>query len=795
MKRLRLATKLALAIVPIALLALATGGLFVWNGLEAAEDEGLAAQAARVAALAVDSLDDVGAEHEAALRSALGEEVNVESLRTTVDSQLSELRSAAQELALASAGEASGIGASIVGDISRTVGLVGRIRESDPLSLETEESIDTVGEYLTGIMSQSSYYLNSEARAREGDGVIALAEASLASTEQERLIIRDGGPDSTVEPTDLARALESIEATVEDRLVFAATSSPSVQALGFRAGQVLDDDDMVDLTAFPTQRDATFANAASDIITRVADAASADATAERNEALLVAGVVLGTILLATIVAITVGRSLVRRVAAVTNAAHNIAHNELPRLVDSLKDPTGELVATTIDLDQSGSDEVGELARSFGAMHTTLINVANEQMETLRSGVSDIFVTLARRNRSLVDRQLSLIDTLESDEEDAETLKGYYELDHLATRMRRNAESLLVLAGTETPRMWSNPLGLEDVVRAALGEVDDYQRVDILAVEPATIPGRAVTDLAHLISELLDNATSFSPPTERVRVTGLFDDDGYVISIADNGVGMSEERISEFNRLMQEPPVLGLVLEPTLGMYVVGRLAKRHDIGVRLVRGAPGVTARITLPRTLLNKESVTPAPEVDRTLGRPTLGLVPDLEGRKRLVDSPRPAAAGGPVSEDTGEKPSLPQRPAPLPADRETSAATAPTERPTSVRVPAAAYGSDRPQRSGKPGAHGMADATSAPRQPAHLPSPARDDSPTEGQGGLPTRTPGASFKLDENKPASSAASRLGAAGLRDALVGYKTGAQEANTTPSAPDDPDRGDHERNDG
>src|SRR5690606_37032365 len=273
---------------------------------------------------------------------------------------------------------------------------------------------------------------------------------------------------------------------------------------------------------------------------------------------------------------------------------HVADEELPKLVDALANPTGQLEGTIpVELEESGPDEVGELARSFAALHSTLVDVANRQMEILRKGVSEIFVTLARRNGSLVDRQLALIDELEAKEEDPDILDGYYRLDHLATRMRRNAESLLVLAGSESPRMWSEPLEMDDVVRAAISEVDEYQRIDVLALEPALLKGKVVTDLAHLMSELLDNATQFSPPSERVRVTGLFDDHGYVITIADSGLGMSEERMAELNRLIEDPPVLGLALEPTLGMYVVARLAARHGIKVRHVPGVPGSSVRIT----------------------------------------------------------------------------------------------------------------------------------------------------------------------------------------------------------
>ncbi|HJQ90847.1 MAG TPA: ATP-binding protein, partial [Acidimicrobiia bacterium] len=222
------------------------------------------------------------------------------------------------------------------------------------------------------------------------------------------------------------------------------------------------------------------------------------------------------------------------------------------------------------------------------------------------GVSGILVTLARRNSSLVDRQLALLDELESREEDPETLGGYYQVDHLAARMRRNAESLLVLAGSESPRVWAKATEISDVVRAALSEVDEYQRVELLALEPARLYAGAVTDVAHLLAELFENSLQFSPPTEPVRVTGLFDIDGYELSISDHGVGISDPRLAEMNRILERPPALGLSVEPTMGIYVVAKLADRHGLNVQLIPSVPGITVKVTIPRDRLEMARVEP---------------------------------------------------------------------------------------------------------------------------------------------------------------------------------------------
>jgi HAMP domain-containing protein len=300
----------------------------------------------------------------------------------------------------------------------------------------------------------------------------------------------------------------------------------------------------------------------------------------------------------TIVAVAlVGRSTTRDISRVTSAAKTMAHKDLIDLLDTLRSTEPDLAAIRpLELEISRQDEVGELARAFEGLHSSLIEVAARQMEALRQGVSSIFVTLSRRNGSLIDRQLALLDELEAREEDAKTLAGYYQLDHFATRMRRNAESLLVLAGSESPRIWAKPTEMSDVVRAAVGEVDEYQRVDVLALEPARLSGGAVSDVSHLLAEILENALQFSPPSEAVRVTGLFEMDGYQLTVSDRGVGVSEARVAELNRILDEPPALGLSVEPTLGMYVVAKLAHRHGVSVELIRGLPGLTVRVTVPR-------------------------------------------------------------------------------------------------------------------------------------------------------------------------------------------------------
>lgn len=310
------------------------------------------------------------------------------------------------------------------------------------------------------------------------------------------------------------------------------------------------------------------------------------------------GVVVAAVVLATVLMVQrTARSAARDIEKVSAAANKVSHRDLVELLDTLRSPDADLSSITpLDLGIDRDDEIGHLGETLENLHLSLIDVAYRQMEALRQGVSSIFVTLARRNSSLVDRQLALLDEFEDREEDQQTLAGYYQLDHLATRMRRNAESLLVLAGSESPRVWAKATDMADVVRAAVSEVDEYQRIEVLALEPAKLSGGAVSDVSHLLAELLENALQFSPPSEAVRVTGLFVAGGYQLSVSDRGVGISDARVGEINRILDNPPALGLSVEPTLGMYVVAKLAHRHGVDVELLRGVPGITARLTVPR-------------------------------------------------------------------------------------------------------------------------------------------------------------------------------------------------------
>jgi signal transduction histidine kinase len=307
------------------------------------------------------------------------------------------------------------------------------------------------------------------------------------------------------------------------------------------------------------------------------------------------------------------RAVTQPLGRLTAAAKKLAEVQLPGLVNGLRSPSAEdqqyLVATIQPIDIRSKDEIGQQAEAFNSVQTTAVDVAAEQAELLRKGISEIFVNLARRNQVLIDRQIEFLDELEAAEDDPDQLGQLYRLDHLATRMRRNAESLLVLAGLEPTRKRTRPVALVDVVRAAIGEVEDYARVDIAGFDEVEVVGNAAVDLGHLLAELLENATNFSPPASRVHVDGHGAANGYVVTINDEGIGMTDEQLAEANSVLASPSPVGLELTRSLGFTVIGRLAARFGVAVRLTASpAGGVAASVHLPSHLMAADDIEDEP-------------------------------------------------------------------------------------------------------------------------------------------------------------------------------------------
>ncbi len=321
-------------------------------------------------------------------------------------------------------------------------------------------------------------------------------------------------------------------------------------------------------------------------------------------------VALAAVILSGFVVVLVGRTISDPISDLTAAADELANVRLPQLVESLRNPGSPAPSFEPMSVDNQSEEIARLMGALNAIQESASEVAGQQKAVVQAGVTDLVVNLARRNQSLIDRQIECIDTLESNEEDPERLEQLFALDHLATRMRRNAESLLVVAGAEPPRRRGAPVAIADVLRVAMSEIEDYRRVSLNSVDEALVGNQPAADLAHLLSELMENATSFSPPDTVVEVKGIQEGDGYyLISVTDLGIGMNDEQLDAANTVLANPPELGLGLSRSLGFIVIGRLARRLGVQVELARGTggSGITALVLVPASVLAGGPAAPA--------------------------------------------------------------------------------------------------------------------------------------------------------------------------------------------
>src|SRR5690606_8719757 len=270
---------------------------------------------------------------------------------------------------------------------------------------------------------------------------------------------------------------------------------------------------------------------------------------------------------------------------------------------------------------TGSAEISDVAGAFGAVQDTAVRAAVGQA-ALRHGLGQVFLNLARRKQGLLHRQLALLDGMQRRTHDPDQLEELFRLDHLTTRMRRHAESLIILSGSAPGRAWRKPVPVIDVVRAAIAEVEDYTRVEVANMPRSAIDGSAAADLTHLIAELVENATIYSPPDTAVHVRGDRVSNGYSVEVEDRGLGLQPEEYEAYNRVLREPPEFDLADSDRLGLFVVAKLAQRHSINV-LLRRSPfgGTTAIVFVPDRLITDQPELPEAKSDE---------LPSLPGRTR---------------------------------------------------------------------------------------------------------------------------------------------------------------------
>ncbi|QOC91230.1 sensor histidine kinase [Micromonospora craniellae] len=441
---------------------------------------------------------------------------------------------------------------------------------------------------------------------------------------------------------------------------------------------------------------------------------------------LAAGLGLLAVIASVVVSVTTARALVQQLQRLRDAAFQLANERLPNVVDRLGRGEQVNVAKEAPPLQFGDDEIGQVGKAFNVVQETAIRTAVEQAE-LRRAVRDVFLSLARRTQALVHRQLTLLDSMERREQDAEELEDLFRVDHLATRMRRNAENLIVLSGSTPGRAWRRSVPMVDVIRGAVGEVEDYTRVQVLPISGVSLAGRAVGDVIHLLAELIENGLSFSPPHTTVEVRGQLVPNGFAIEIEDRGLGMTEEDLAAANHRIVDRSELNLADASRLGLYVVSRLTDRHGVRVRL-KESPygGTTAVVLVPSDLIIVDGAQPAvppatrsdtpelpagtPTTDERLPAPVAVAAPVATAPRTEAWEAEPAA---PTSAESAEEVSgLPTRSRRRPGQAALDGPTIPIELPV---TPPPGEGLARPPRLPVDTAPGA--APSAPPVPAATP------------------------------------------------------------------------------
>ncbi|SFI38474.1 Signal transduction histidine kinase [Amycolatopsis regifaucium] len=326
-----------------------------------------------------------------------------------------------------------------------------------------------------------------------------------------------------------------------------------------------------------------------------------------NSAWIGGAIVLLALIAALALMLVIARLMLRPLRILRKTALDVAYTRLPETVQAILDDPDPVNASKRSVEPvpvTSRDEIGEVARSFDVVHAQAVKMAAEQA-LLRENVNGIFVNLSRRSQRLVERQLGVIDRLEADEQDPDHLASLFELDHLATRLRRNGESLLVLSGAGLAKSVPKPVPAADVIGAAVSEIEQYARIEIGIVPDVAVQGLTIHDLVHVLAELLDNATYFSEPETKVTVRAVITrKKALAIQVTDHGVGMTEERLAEVNQRLADPPDLDVSVTRRMGLYVVARLARRHGIEVRLRENEDiegGVIARVVVPAELLTQ--------------------------------------------------------------------------------------------------------------------------------------------------------------------------------------------------
>ncbi|WP_262391543.1 nitrate- and nitrite sensing domain-containing protein [Nocardiopsis sp. CNR-923] len=678
----------ALIVIPTAV-ALALGGLRVYESTDTTVTHAHIQDRAEIGVLVVEMANQLGRERSA---SAIYISDDPDPSRRSDDLRqgLEEQRDASRELYTSLMAQLDDLG-KLDGELATTrlENLRSQLANLDTMREEVDTTRVTVLPVVTNYrtISRSLREFNQTMADESGDTDLREAVRALTALSSARdqlsyeTALMSHALSRNTMTGGIAEAIESSRARYENEISnFVQAASPEQRAIfdenftGLEVSQVstmrmrvmyradrgdnltgvTDNDGPEDYQEIAT----TALNLLQTVEEEIARAIAADADELRTAAMtrtvtdlvVVVAVLLAVFVLTSLVV----RSLVRPLRTLEDGARRIADRDLPEAINRMQEAGSAPDARVAPIEVDTRDEIGEVARAFDDVHRVALTLASDEA-ALRSNVNAMFVNLSRRSQTLVERQLRLIDGLEQSEQDADRLSDLFQLDHLATRMRRNNENLLVLSGQDNTRKWAQPVPLVDVLRGAVSEVEQYERVNVRAPSHISVLGRPVNDVIHLVAELVENATSFSPHDTEVLVSAkTLAHGGVQVDVTDSGIGMAAEDLAAINARLAAPPVIDVAVSRRMGLFVVSRLAHRHGIELELAEAhGGGTTARVIFPPDLL----ITPV-EGQHAVGgaEPRAQLptgAPDTyaEAEAAFASSPAPAEPGDPWQ--TGDAPS----------------------------------------------------------------------------------------------------------------------------------------------
>ncbi|MFC7341788.1 nitrate- and nitrite sensing domain-containing protein [Saccharopolyspora griseoalba] len=433
-----------------------------------------------------------------------------------------------------------------------------------------------------------------------------------------------------------------------------------------------------------------------------------------------------------LVALRLSQLVVRRLTRLRRETLALAEREMPSVVARLRDGKQVDIEHEVSWLDFGRDEIGQVARAFNKAQMAAISATVQEAET-RQGVRSVFLNIAHRSQVMVHRQLQVLDKAERKLEDPDQLELLFQLDHLATQSRRNAENLIILGGQRPGRQWRNPVPLHDVVQGAVAETELYARVDIGSVPDVSVQGRAVADLVHLLAELVDNATSFSPPESHVEVRGNVVGKGVIVEVEDQGIGLEQDKLDELNRMLVDPPdfsVMALSEEARMGLFVVARLASRHELRVTLRESAyGGVRAVVMIPNYVVAERG----PQTDRSDRDADTGQLPAVPGETERLSVPRKRQLTGRLDPDESPDPIGPDSPITPhnPVGQMPDLPAKPRGQQPSVPQPRPAQPNQQPQQQRS--AQGPRPPQQVPGLSTQLPNVPAEDRPKKSTSGAP--------------------------------------------------------------